>query len=234
MILCTGDTHIPHDIKRLNTTNFPLQDNMTKDDYVIICGDFGGVWDDSATEHYWRKWLDERNFTTLFIDGNHENFDLLNAYPVEYWNGGRVHKISDSIIHLMRGQVFEIDGMKIFTFGGAASIDKEFRKEGESWWSEEVPSKSEHLEGLKNLELSGWEVDFIITHTCAESIVDKYMSMKGKWKYDVDYSTEKYLEEIKGRLKYKHWLFGHFHDDFKIDLSHTILYENIINLDKYW
>lgn len=38
---------------------------------------------------WWRSWLNDRPFTTLFVDGNHENFDLLNAYPVENWHGGK-------------------------------------------------------------------------------------------------------------------------------------------------
>ena len=51
---------------------------------------------------------------------------------MEKWHGGKVHKINDSIIHLMRGQVYNIDNNNIFTFGGAASVDKEFRKENVS------------------------------------------------------------------------------------------------------
>jgi len=74
MIYITGDTHIPIDISKLNAKNFPQQKLLDKDDYVIICGDFGGVWDESKEEMFWRNWLHERNFITLFVDGNHENF----------------------------------------------------------------------------------------------------------------------------------------------------------------
>ena len=44
MIFVTGDTHGEHDIHKLNTIGFPEQKGLTRDDYVIICGDFGGVW----------------------------------------------------------------------------------------------------------------------------------------------------------------------------------------------
>lgn len=44
MIYLTGDTHAEFK-HRFNTDNFPEQKEMTKDDYVIICGDFGGVLD---------------------------------------------------------------------------------------------------------------------------------------------------------------------------------------------
>ena len=124
MIYITGDCHA--DFSRLSTDNFPEQKEMTKDDYVIICGDFGGVWNkdtENPREKWDMEWLDSKPFTTLFVDGNHENFDRLYAYPVEEWHGGKVHKIRDSVIHLMRGQIFEIDGRSFFTFGGASSHD---------------------------------------------------------------------------------------------------------------
>ena len=76
MIYITGDTHA--DFKgRFSTQNFPQQKEMTKDDYLIICGDFGGVWDaggESKTEKWWLDWFEERNYTLLFVDGNHENY----------------------------------------------------------------------------------------------------------------------------------------------------------------
>ena len=97
MIYITGDTH--GEFERFGSNCF----DAAKGDYVIICGDFGNLWDNSNSEKYWRKWLREKAFTVLFIDGNHENFDMLSAYPVTEWNGGKAHKIADNIIHLMRG-----------------------------------------------------------------------------------------------------------------------------------
>ncbi|WP_019639179.1 metallophosphoesterase [Paenibacillus fonticola] len=141
----TGDLHGYIDISKLNSKRFPQNSRLTKEDLVIIAGDFGLVWDNKNDEKYWRKWLNNKNFTTLFIDGNHENHNMLDSYPVEYWNGGKVHIINDSIIHLMRGQVFTINGYKIFTFGGANSHDKEHRRENYNWWAREMPSKAFYL-----------------------------------------------------------------------------------------
>jgi predicted phosphodiesterase len=124
MIYITGDCH--REFTKLTTGKFPQQKEMTKDDFVIICGDFGGIWDrdkESREERYILNWLEGKPFTTLFVDGNHENFDRLYAYPLEEWHGGKVHKIRPSVIHLMRGQVFNIDGKSIFTFGDAKSHD---------------------------------------------------------------------------------------------------------------
>ena len=124
MIYITGDTH--SDFSRFTKENFPIQSEMTKDDYVIICGDFGGVWtfeEESSREKEALDWLNNKNFKTLFVDGNHENYTRLYNYPVEEWHCGKVHKIRNSVLHLMRGEIFNINNKKIFTFGGAKSHD---------------------------------------------------------------------------------------------------------------
>ena len=124
MIFITGDTHA--EFERFSTKKFPEQKEMTKDDFVIICGDFGGICDfkeSSNRETYWLNWLAEKPFTILFVDGNHENFDRLKKLPVVNFHGGKAHKIKDNIYHLMRGYVFELEGKTFFTFGGARSHD---------------------------------------------------------------------------------------------------------------
>lgn len=50
-IFITGDTH--GDFSRLQPAAFREQHDLTKEDYLIICGDFGGVWDGSDTEQRW-------------------------------------------------------------------------------------------------------------------------------------------------------------------------------------
>lgn len=188
IIWVTGDTHGDW-IHRVNMDSFPEQREMSKDDYVIILGDFG-IWRDSPQQRWYLNWLEEKHFTTLFIDGNHENYDILDSYPVEEWHGGKVHFIKPSIIHLMRGQVFEIDDLKFFTFGGASSHDisdgvleiddprvKEWRDDPDkmyrinhiSWWEREMPNQEEMDEGIKNLAEHNNKVDFILTHCTASS-----------------------------------------------------------------
>ncbi|MDY3798120.1 MAG: metallophosphoesterase [Bacilli bacterium] len=95
MIYITGDCHGGFD--RFENDKFS---NLTKNDYVIICGDFGGIWDQNKRARYERKrikQLSKMKFTTLFVDGNHENFDRLYSYPIIEWHGGKVHKINSSI-----------------------------------------------------------------------------------------------------------------------------------------
>jgi len=228
MIFITGDTHGEVDIRKFNSRKFSEQKNLTKSDFIIITGDFGLLWDGSNEYNYWLKWLSEKNFTTLFIDGNHENFEMLNSYLVITWNGGKAHQITDSVIHLMRGQIFLIDGYKFFTFGGAKSSDKEFRKEGVSWWKEEMPNQEEYVEGFRNLEVNKWKVDFIVTHTCPVKFQKVLLE-----KYDKDLEITKlnqYLSEIDSKTNYKHWYFGHNHLDEDLTDKHTILYNKIIRI----
>lgn len=124
MIYVTGDTH--GDFCRFNRKNFPEQKELNKEDCVIICGDFGGVWEykgESGYEKYRLNRLEDKSFTTVFVDGNHECFPRLTEYDEAIWHGGRVHMIRPHALHLMRGQIFELEGRSFFTFGGASSHD---------------------------------------------------------------------------------------------------------------
>ncbi|MCR5094497.1 MAG: metallophosphoesterase [Lachnospiraceae bacterium] len=123
MIYVTGDIH--GDLKRFSKKWFPEQKEMSRDDYMIILGDFGVIWDrkESEEEKYNLDILANRSYTTLFIDGNHENHDRLASFPVKEWHGGMVHEIRTNVLHLMRAQIYTIDGKTFFTFGGAASHD---------------------------------------------------------------------------------------------------------------
>lgn len=212
MIYFTGDIHGGIDIHKLGSRIAPQLKELTKSDYVIICGDFGLIWDDSAEEKFWRKWLEEKPFTILFIDGNHENFDKLNAFPVTEWNGGKIHRISDSIIHLMRGQVFTIDGKKIFTMGGASSHDKEYRKEGVSWWPEELPSYEEYEEARRNLKAHDQKVDIIVTHCAPFNVQHEIVLRKREFSYRSDSLTD-FLSEIEWNTDFSAWFCGHYHVD---------------------
>lgn len=228
MIYITGDLHGEVDISKLNTKNFPIQNNLSKKDYLIILGDFGLVWDNSKQEKYWRDWLESKPWTTLFIDGNHENHDILDSLSVDIWNGGKVHKIGESIIHLMRGQVFNIDNKKFFTFGGAESHDKAYRKEGKSWWSREMPNKEEMQEGIDRLYEKDFNVDYILSHTSPSDILPCV-----GFDYGIG-ELERYLNHVKYRLDEKEikyqWYFGHYHKDLKIKDNFRCLYKSILEL----
>lgn len=92
-IFVTGDIH-GEIYPRFSNASFPVQKELTKDNIVIVAGDFGIPWTkDGAQDAYALKELEKRPFTTCFVDGNHENYDLLEQYPEQIWHGGRIHRI---------------------------------------------------------------------------------------------------------------------------------------------
>ena len=162
-IFATGDTH--GNFERFRPEYFPEGQELTKEDVVLQLGDFGGVWFGDERDDKALDWLEGLPFTVAFVSGNHENYDALARYPVEAWHGGRVQPVRPHVLHLMRGQVFELARLTFFTMGGAASHDIEdgilslddpsferkywmlqrkerarFRINHMSWWKEELPS----------------------------------------------------------------------------------------------
>ena len=232
MIYVTGDTHGLIDVEKVSKYRFPDGEKLSKDDYLIICGDWGGLFFNNDRDKTVIDFWENKPYTVLWVDGNHENFDLINTYPVEEWNGGKVHFIRPTVIHLMRGQVYIIDGKKIFTFGGGLSIDKAKRQAYVSWWPQEEPSYAECNEALMNLDRYGNKVDYIITHACPQSIMrNELCKIRGLSK--VECQTEKFLDTIFDTVEYQYWFCGHYHMDARIKAYNLeVLYRNIIKLSK--
>lgn len=225
--IISGDTHGTIDLGKVLYFFNQHQGEFTKDDYLIICGDVGVCGFSQKDETDTRALLKTLPVTILFIDGNHEHFKKLNSYPVEIWNGGKVHFIENDIIHLMRGQVFDIDGKKFFTFGGAYSIDKMYRTENISWFPEELPEKEEYEEGWENLKKSDFKVDYILTHTAPSEIVAQ-MGYGGEF-YD-DEHLKNFLQKVADNTDFKAWYFGHFHRDENIEDIFFCLYDDLIQI----
>ena len=110
MLYTVGDTH-GNQYKWVEQ----IEPILSPSDIILICGDFGvGFWNGRYwSEETFYDFLSEQEYTVLFIDGNHENFDKLNSYPVETWCGGNVHKIrNNNDIPLI-----SIAGQKVFRGG---------------------------------------------------------------------------------------------------------------------
>lgn len=247
MVFVTGDCH--GEFHRFSADNFPEQKELTRDDIVIVCGDFG-LWHDTGEERYWLKWLDHKPFTTVFVDGNHENFDRLysDEFQIVDFHGGKAHKIREHIYHLMRGYIFEFDGKKFWCFGGASSHDvrdgildpadfdsveeftktvrdwqkrwKMFRINHASWWKQELPEYEEMWFGAETLREAGRKVDFIITHCCPQEIA----SLAGF--HDPDILTQ-YFNTIAHDVEFTRWHFGHYHQERSICGKFIMHHEDI-------
>lgn len=230
MIYVTGDTH--GFIERFQENNMNDQ-NWTENDYLIVCGDFGFIFENDEAEKEKLDFLATKPYNICFCDGNHENFDALYSYPLQEWNGGRVHRIRENIFHLMRGQVFEIEGKKIFTFGGARSTDR--TAASAYWWPQEQPNEEEFKIGLANLEKHDFKVDYIITHTALLDInwlIAKQPSVRANLEISCrDTELMKYLWEYESKAEYKHWYFGHWHLDTPVNNKLTAVYFDVHTIE---
>lgn len=254
MVYVTGDCH--GDFHKFSMKRFTAQKEMTAEDFVIVCGDFGGIWRDDPQERYWLKWLSQKSFTLLFVDGNHENFDRLygGEFEVVDFHGGKAHKIAENIYHLIRGYVFELCGKKFFAFGGAGSHDiadgnldksdytspkefqktykawqragKQFRINHESWWSQELPDKEELSRGRKNLAEHGNRVDFVISH-CLPQALTQFLPDSGG---NTNVLTDYFDDLMQNGLQFGAWYCGHYHMDRWLTDQFCILYHDIIKV----
>lgn len=234
MIYIRGDTH--GHLHPFFDDRLFKETQANEANYLIVAGDFGilfGPGDEKAEAEKFSL-LTKVPCTILFADGNHENFSRLNSCSVEEWNGGTVHRVSRNILHLMRGQVYEIDGLSMFVMGGAYSPDRPRRIENVSWWKEEMPSEAEYMQARKNLSAHGNKVDLIITHTAPYAALDVlYRMRKLPSPPDVhEFELNRFLEEVAQTVTYKHWFFGHLHLDAYAGRRQTALYRDVYRVTK--
>lgn len=222
MIYVTGDTH-----GIASRFSDPRLKKLKQGDTLIVCGDFGFLWNGSKEEINVLKKLSKKKYNICFVDGTHENFDMLSAIKIKKWNGGKVHHIASNIFHLMRGQVFEIEGTKIFTMGGGESPDIDIRFEMDTWSDMEIPTREELVEGVENLQKYGGKVDIVITHEPPAKIKDFLMLQTGADASITAINT--YLEDVSRICQFKHWYFGSLHMDKFISTTHICVFNNIIN-----
>ena len=230
-IYITGDTHSGIDKRKLESKRFPEGKKLTKNDYVVILGDFG-VWNTKKSKDF-LNWLESKKFTTLFVEGNHEDYEYLKTFPLVDMFGNKVRKINDSIYQLLRGEVYEIEGKRIFTFGGARSIDRftACRVEGVDWFPEEECTYEEECKALDNLLKVSNKVDYIFTHTCSQSTLNELGQLYNIYIESYD-NQNKFLEEIKNNIEYSAWAFGHIHKDYRVNQKEFAVYNKIMHIDE--
>lgn len=237
MVYVTSDTHRELDIYKINPSDgFVEGKQLTEQDIVLICGDFGCILDGGQGDRFWLNWLDSLPWQTCFIDGNHENFDLLESFPIERWHGGLVHRISKKVRHLMRGELFDFDGRTYFTFGGGYSHDRQYRQAHVSWWPQEIPNQQESRRAIHHLKQVNYQVDVVVTHE-----VPGYHPHAKKYPPDLSqYDAYQihlmdFLNQLDDTLNYDVWLHGHYHhdDQFILPSGKTCigLYERCISID---
>lgn len=201
--------------------------NLGKNDNIIILGDCGIAWrkDKKDLAQNIKLWNECGNGVKLyFIDGNHENFNILNSLPIE----NNMGKIADNIYHLRRGQVYEFENKKILVCGGADSIDKYRRIENFTWWKEEAISQ-ETID-----DIPAGHYDYVLTHCCPRSVFEKnriYLStLQFLDENKINHSSEDMLEQLKNKITFDHWFFGHYHINCNLDEKFTCLFEDFMEV----
>lgn len=201
--------------------------NLEKNDNIIILGDCGIAWrkDKKDLAQNIKLWNECGNGVKLyFIDGNHENFNILNSLPIE----NNMGKIADNIYHLRRGQVYEFENKKILVCGGADSIDKYRRIENFTWWKEEAISQ----ETINDIPAGHY--DYVLTHCCPRSVFEKnriYLStLQFLDENKINHSSEDMLEQLKNKITFDHWFFGHYHINRNLDEKFTCLFEDFMEV----
>lgn len=131
-------------------------------DFGIWPGDFGGTYLDAVEQA-----LADTGLTLAFVDGNHEDFAQLLALPVTPLDDGTpgLRRVRPGIYHLPRGARWSWGGLRWLALGGAASVDRAWRKPGISWWPEESLTAGDVRRAGE-----GGGVDIMLTHDCPAGV----------------------------------------------------------------
>mgnify|MGYP002627363992 CR=1 FL=1 len=221
MVYITGDMH--GCLERLYDKEFR---KLKRGDTLIVCGDFGYIFDGSPIEKKVIDFLSSRRFAVAFVEGTHDNLEKILKCRETVWHGGRVNRIKGTLFHLKRGQIFTIEGNTFFTFGGGESIDKDMRIANGLWWREEEATPDEMAEGVAALNEAGRKVDFIITHEPPSLVKSAVLMRQGV--ADRVNKLNGYLEEIGRACEFRHWYFGSLHEDKVISEYHTCVFKKLI------
>ena len=220
MVYITGDTH--GDISWFKN---PKLKKLGEKDILIICGDFGFLWNPkSEAEKKNLEILKSKKYTICFLDGAHENFDMLDAYTPYRWKGGNAHKIANNIFHLMRGEIFTLDNKTFFVMGGE-SDDRDMREPGVSWWEEEMPNAEEIKNAEDNLKDANYNVNYILSYE-APAVAKDFLKLHLKEAAKIS-PLNTYLQELTKNVDYYHWYFGSLHTDLQISKKMTAVFNEI-------
>ncbi|MDR2558606.1 MAG: metallophosphoesterase [Oscillospiraceae bacterium] len=232
LIYITGDTH--GDLAR-----FKKCKQLRKGDFLIICGDFGFIWNSCKKEKKLLKKLGKRKYHILFVDGIHENFAELNTYPGEEWNGGNTRRISGNLRYLMRGEVFTLGRKTVLAFGGGGQLDesenaKYIDEEGGGKTPEElaaehpeIPKDEDYRNGLRSLAKHGGRVDYIVSHE-APSKIAELLELPNSDKS----RPNAFLDILGDSCTFERWFFGEHHVNRVVPSKYYALFDRVMRADE--
>lgn len=216
MIYVTGDMH--GDLARFQDKALR---KLRRNDVLIVCGDFGFVWDGSPKEEQALRWIGRRKYHVLFVDGAHDNHTLLERYPEAVWSGGKVREISGKLKMLGRGELFYIEDKSLFAFGGGFPDDSDPTSAPGA-----LPSKGDIERARENLERARHQVDYIITHQPSRKIAQAVFPERPNTT-----TLDSFLDEVRETCNYSRWFFGSIHKNKIIPPGEIGLFTNVMAAD---
>lgn len=230
MIYITGDMH--GNINQAKKV-FEKINNKTKN-ILIVLGDFCGNYYLDKRDDIFKTEICKNNVKLFVIRGNHdanpvkvENISKINLYG----NEGYIQPQYPNIFYAKNGLVYNIEGNNFLVLGGAYSVDKWYRlKCGYAWFNDEQMTIEEQNSFLNHYPN---KVDVILSHTCPYSNIPRHLFLSQIDQSSVDNNMEKFLEEVKNKVKYEKWFFGHYHSNELIEENMYMLYDGVIHYKKY-
>lgn len=192
-------------------------DEARDSDLLIVLGDIGLHFRDTEENRAFDELVLSSKKKIAFIDGNHENFDFLETFPIGERYGAPVRVLSENVIWLQRGYIYEIEGKSFFTFGGCKSTEK--WKVTKFFWPQEEPTEEQIERAYANLQAHGNKVDYILTHKCDQGGEPETVELHRL----CDYITE--------NVDYKMWYAGHWHKYAKGGDKLLFIYNVLVPLD---
>ena len=159
-----------------------VHENGPVDAYLHV-GDFG-VWPGSDFLDKVNETLTEQGKELWFIDGNHEDFNMIRQAESDYRGLGTIRS---HIYHIPRGFSWVLGGKVFMGLGGATSIDRNLRQAGVSWFrDEEISNKN-----LNDALVRG-HVDVLITHDSPKlPVPSRNFSIPEDIQFDADENRRK-------------------------------------------
>ena len=214
MVYLISDVHGKMDFKGL----IEYVHTAEKDDLLIILGDVGLNFGSKEENRVFTEYFLSIQKNIAIVDGNHENFAYLKSFPEEDWHGGRIHRLTENIVHLQRGNAFEIEGNRFFVFGGCKS-SQVWHTLG-LYYPGEEPESAELALAYETIRKHNFSFDYILTHKYEQTPPDATFCPELG-------ALETYIDE---NVSFRHWYCGHSHRHRELDGKHTIIYDELICL----
>ncbi len=214
MIYLLSDLHGSADFKGLDEYISRGKEN----DLLIILGDVGLAFENTDENRRFTERFLSINKNIAIVDGNHENFEFLNSFPEQELYGSKVRRLTEHIVLLQRGNIYNIDGKSFFVFGGCKSSPK--WKEQGLWHPGDEPTESQLDAAYHVLKEHEHKVDYILTH--------KYEQIPGVG--TVCEKLQQLCRFIDENVSFKLWYAGHWHKIGMIDEKHLIVYDKLTEL----